>query len=85
MEKPRQLFGRWGENLAVSYLEGKGYQIIERNYRTPYREIDLVVQFKNDLRFFEVKALSTYIYGLPEESITKQTREHLIAATQVYL
>ena len=85
MKKSRQLLGHWGETLAAVYLEDKGYLIIERNYRTPYGEIDLVAQHKNDLVFVEVKTRTTDIYGLPEESITKQKREHLIAAAQAYL
>ena len=34
--------GRWGESLAADYLLARGYQILERNARTPYGEIDLV-------------------------------------------
>lgn len=85
MKNSRQTFGQWGETLAAGYLENKGYQIIERNYRTPYGEIDLIAQFEKSLVFVEVKTRSTDTYGLPEESITNQKREHLIAAAQAYL
>ena len=36
--------GDWGEALALSYLAKKGYEILERNYRTRHGEIDLIVR-----------------------------------------
>ena len=36
--------GAWGEELALRYLTKKGYTLVERNYRTRYGELDLVVR-----------------------------------------
>jgi putative endonuclease len=38
----RQKIGTWGEKLAEEYLISKGYQVMDRNYRTPYGEIDII-------------------------------------------
>ena len=77
--------GRWGESLAADFLVRKGYQIVARNQRTPYGEIDLVAQVKDRLVFVEVKTRSTDIYGYPEASVTPKKREHLIASAQAYV
>ncbi len=37
-----QSLGTWGEDIACRYLEGKGYKIIERNFRRKWGEIDIV-------------------------------------------
>jgi putative endonuclease len=44
-----------GEDLAINFLEKNGYEILERNYRCKYGEIDLIAQVENKLVFIEVK------------------------------
>lgn len=96
MSGRRLELGRWGEAEAARFLEGKGYLILERNVRTPYGEIDLIAQLREEgplggasatmvTVFVEVKTRSTATFGPPEESITARKREHLIAAAQSYL
>ncbi len=48
--------GRIGEDIAAKYLENRGYQIIQRNYRKKWGEIDIVVEKDDVLHFVEVKA-----------------------------
>jgi putative endonuclease len=89
----RQSLGRRGEALAAEYLLAKGYQILERNFRSPYGEIDLIVsQPAADsgengplLVFVEVKTRSSNAYGYPEESVTASKQIHLIRSAQAYL
>ena len=47
-----------GESIATQYLERKGFRIIERNFRKPYGEIDIIAEFGNVVRFVEVKTVS---------------------------
>ena len=54
----KQIIGRKGEDLAADYLEQRGLQIICRNYRRPWGELDLVARKGNDLRFVEVKTVT---------------------------
>jgi putative endonuclease len=81
----RQALGQWGEKAALDFLTQKGYQIIGKNVRTLYGEIDLVAKEKNTLVFIEVKTRSTGEFGLPEEAITRQKLTHMIHAAQAYL
>ena len=62
--------GRRGEQLATSYLEGKRYVIIERNWRCPLGEIDIVASIGGTLAFVEVKTRSGVDFGHPFEAIT---------------
>ena len=39
-----QEIGRWGETVAAQYLRMRGYEIVERNARTPAGEIDIVAR-----------------------------------------
>ena len=81
--------GRWGEEIAASYLTRKGYSIIDRNFYTSEGEIDLIaLQVDNNERiliFVEVKTRTSEKYGYPEEAITKKKWNHLIKAIERYL
>jgi len=52
---PRQRLGRAGEDLALAHLERLGYDLVARNHRTRWGEIDLVVHDGTTLVFVEVK------------------------------
>src|SRR4051794_22294700 len=51
----RQHLGRTGEDLALAHLERLGYELVVRNHRTRWGEIDLVVHDGATLVFVEVK------------------------------
>ena len=55
MRSEKRKFGDIGEKIAQKYLERKGYDIIGRNYRKPWGEIDLVSKKDGLLVFCEVK------------------------------
>ncbi len=48
--------GVTAETIAADYLTARGYVILATRFKTPYGEIDLVVQAQNLLAFVEVKA-----------------------------
>lgn len=50
--------GKLGEKIASEFLVKRGYKIIERNYRRPWGEIDIIAEREGTVRFVEVKALS---------------------------
>ena len=52
---PRQHLGRTGEDLALAHLERLGFELVARNHRTRWGEIDLVVHDGTALVFVEVK------------------------------
>lgn len=79
-----QRLGAWGEKVASHYLEQKGYQILRRNFRTPFGEIDLILQKDDTTVFVEVKTRRGLDFGFPEEAVTSSKRSHLLDAIQAY-
>ncbi|NNE48269.1 MAG: YraN family protein [Rhodothermales bacterium] len=87
----RQL-GQRGESIAAEYLEQKGIRVLDRNYRFERNEIDLVC-FDPDghdagvgeIVFVEVKTRSGDAFGRPEEAVTPEKRDRIVAASRAYL
>ncbi len=67
--------GKKGEALVAKYLKKRGYTIVERNYRTPFGEADIIALDKDEVAFIEVKTRTTEEYGLPSEAVDKRKRE----------
>jgi putative endonuclease len=66
---PVNPLGVSGEALAEDHLRGLGYQIVERDVRTPLGQLDLVAMDGKTLVFVEVKTRAGHGYGLPQESV----------------
>ena len=81
----RQSLGHLGESIAAAFLEKKGYTILERNWRTPYGEIDLIVLQNDVIAFVEVKTRASSSLGPPEISITPRKEEHMRCAAEHYI
>ena len=77
--------GALGEKIAAEYLTGLGYVIRERNFRSREGEIDIIAEKDDFLVFIEVRTRRSLSFGTPEESVTAQKKERLIALTQVYM
>ncbi len=73
--------GRRGEELAAQELQRRGYEIVERNWRCPIGEVDIVARRGQVWAFVEVRTRRGEAFGTPEESITpkKQTRMQAVA------
>jgi putative endonuclease len=70
MTKYKKEIGAWGEENASDWLAERGYQIIARNVRTPYGEIDIIAQQGDVTVFIEVKTLtSSVIFFLKPTSL----------------
>lgn len=76
--------GKFGEDLAVSYLKKHGYKIIERNFRIRGGEIDIIALDKDTLVYVEVKTRSSHQFGLPEESVGYHKLRFLERASKFY-
>lgn len=82
--KHNQTVGRWGEETAAAYLRKCGYEVLARNARTPYGEIDIVAK-QNDITIFvEVKTLTSSKNFFPEQNVTMRKREHMLACAEHY-
>ena len=77
--------GRNGEEMAVEYLLIKGYDILEKNYKNRFGEIDIIALDKKTLVFIEVKTRNTMLYGLPADAVDsrKQGRIGRVALSYI--
>jgi putative endonuclease len=73
----RRETGILGENLACEFLGNNGYRIVEKNYRCPGGEVDIVARRQDVLVFVEVRTKRSQQWGTPEESITPVKMEKL--------
>lgn len=80
--------GDLGEKIAREYLENKGYEILDKNFRySKLGELDIIAKKSNNIIFFEVKTrkkkhLSDF---LPEDNITYTKQKKLIKLAQIWL
>ncbi len=77
--------GRLGEELAADRLESEGYRILERNYRCPFGEMDIVARDGESIVFVEVKSRRSARYGDPQAAVGVRKQETLSRIAQYYL
>ena len=84
--------GKIGENITARFLIQNNFSVIERNYRTKYGEIDIIVKKDNVLRFIEVKSVKVRDFLnlknlpiKPEDNLTKKKCSKLIISIEIYL
>ncbi len=78
--------GSLGESLAVKFLLGKGYEVIETNVRIlKLGEIDIVAREKETVVFVEVKTRRCLDFGLPQEAVTHRKQEKIKRCAYAYL
>lgn len=77
--------GRKGEELAAQHLTDWGWQVVERNWRCRWGELDIVARDGEWLVAVEVRARRRGGYGTPEESIGYRKKRKLLALAQRYV
>jgi putative endonuclease len=80
----RKKFGDFGENLAEETLVKRGYDILEKKFRSNIGEIDLIAKDKDTLVFVEVKSRLNTKYGRPEEAVTPRKIYHIKRTAEYY-
>ena len=80
--RAKDVLGRRGEELAAGYLEAHGMRIVDRNWRCPEGEIDIVALDGETLVIAEVKTRKSLAYGHPFEAVgaEKLARLHRLAS-----
>lgn len=79
--------GKQGEDLAAEFLKKKGYRILERNYKKPWGELDIIAEYGKTTIFIEVKTQNkgNKFFIRPEENITPFKQKQLIKSARAYL
>lgn len=77
--------GAQGEDIAVDYLQKKGFTVLERNYHWGKLEIDIIASIEETMVFIEVKLRGSKHYGSPWQAVNKGKQRRLIKAAHHYL
>ena len=77
--------GKAFEKAAEQLLTKQGFEIVERNWRTGHKEIDLIVRRGNLLVFVEVKSSRSTKFGHPAERVDKRKIKYLTEAAEIYI
>jgi putative endonuclease len=85
MTQDRLSLGKKGEELAATQLKAMKYQILERNYRCPLGEMDIIAREKGSLVFVEVKTRATKDFGGPAAAVHEKKQRQLSRVALLYL
>jgi len=77
--------GRWAEQAALEYLLTKKLKLLDKNFRSAFGEIDLIMQDENIILFIEVRYRSSNHFHTALESINRKKCERIIATSHQYL
>jgi len=73
----RIALGQWGEQKAVEHLVEQGMEIVDRNWRCPLGELDIVAYDGRALVMIEVKTRASAAFGSPAEAVTPRKAARL--------
>jgi len=76
--------GKQGESVARRYLEEKGYQVLETNWRFHRFEIDIIATHNDELVIVEVKTRSENYLLAPETAVDGRKIRRIVAASDAY-
>ena len=78
-------FGKWGEQMAEYYLRDKGYVILDRDWHSGHRDIDIVAIDKDEVVFVEVKTRGRNSLLPPDELVDYKKKRNLKLAANHYI
>ena len=77
--------GKWGEEIASRYLQEKGYVIIERDWKSGKKDIDIIAIDNDVYVFVEVKARQNRMFGEPANAVNYYKMQYLKQAISNYI
>lgn len=80
-----QELGQKGEIAAQNYLKNLEYNILARNFKCSYGEIDIIAKTKKELVFVEVKTRCSKQYGEAREAVDAIKKKHIKKAASYYI
>ena len=77
--------GIWGEQCAEDYLRRKGYVILERDWKSGHRDLDIIALDGSVLVFAEVKTRRNRMFTDPETAVDYRKIQNLKMAANHYV
>ena len=77
--------GKNGERLAIKYLRQNGYKVLEKNWITGRKEIDIIAEDDEFIIFIEVKTRMADFQLHPRDTVSVHKQRNIIFAAQTYI
>lgn len=84
-DRHKKQLGIAGEDIACATLREKGFEVIERNFRSGHNEIDIICRVGSDIRFVEVKSRREPVEGEAWEAVNELKQRRIASAAKAYL
>jgi putative endonuclease len=85
VSKATSRFGLAGERVAERWLVRRGWQVLQRRYRSGHRDIDLIAARDGLVAFVEVKARTGSTFGQPVEAVNWKKRNELVRSALTWI
>jgi putative endonuclease len=83
--RAKDAVGAYGERVAARLLADAGMVVLDRNWRCPIGELDLILRDGDTIVFCEVKTRRGEAYGTPAEAVTPTKARRLRALAAAWL
>jgi putative endonuclease len=77
--------GRRGEDLALAWMQDHGFRLLDRNWRSGHKELDLVMEGDERVHIVEVKTMTPPLLIQPFEKVDPAKQGRLVAAARHYI
>jgi len=77
--------GRIGEEMALDWMQSRGFRLRDRNWRSGHKELDLVMESPGRVHIVEVKTLTPPLLQQPFEKVDSRKQARLVAAARHYI
>jgi len=77
--------GKWGEEIALEYLNNKNYTTVTTGFRSRFGEIDIIVKNKEFLVFVEVKTRKNAQFAYAREYVGRDKQRKIISTAKYWL
>lgn len=81
---PHLIVGQKGEALSCQYLKKKGYKIYDKNYVTPFGELDIIAGKQKRIHIVEVKTFSRLVSDDPRVNLTPKKIRNIVKSGLFY-
>lgn len=85
IKSKNKLKGDLGERFVNQYLEKNQCDVLCRNFKCSFGEVDIVFKDKNELVFAEIKTRTGIEYGFPAEAVTDFKKKHILNTAKYFL
>lgn len=83
--RDRRAIGRWAEDLSAKFLESQGAEIIGRNVKVSYSELDIICRLEDELVFVEVRCRRKSPSMSAVDTLGPQKWRHLARGAEYYV